>query len=228
MIIRLFLSLFFINLMVYIPHRIYGKSLHQKTTTNAEKSGQDLCSLSERLCSSFTSSKNLQLRLSQKTLGFELQNLQGQKSSCYEGIQSKQIKEKSGCLETKNTGRTIRDYKTSWWKMYCVWSIKYKLASHRLCSYNERYWLSPSPAQEMGNRQYKEFQNSLCQPSLRINHHRQNSRHKYYPIVFDGPTLFLISIRDSHYHLFQVKQCGNAVTPPAMEFLVQQCVESLN
>ena len=26
----------------------------------------------------------------------------------------------------------------------------------------------------------------------------------------------------------QVKQCGNAVTPPVMEWLVQQCVNSLN
>lgn len=26
----------------------------------------------------------------------------------------------------------------------------------------------------------------------------------------------------------QVKQCGNAVTPPAMEWLVERCVESLN
>jgi DNA (cytosine-5)-methyltransferase 1 len=25
----------------------------------------------------------------------------------------------------------------------------------------------------------------------------------------------------------QVKQCGNAVTPPAMEMLIERCVESL-
>jgi DNA (cytosine-5)-methyltransferase 1 len=40
-------------------------------------------------------------------------------------------------------------------------------------------------------------------------------------MAFDPDYIILGSGKD------QVKQCGNAVTPPAMEWLVQQCVESL-
>lgn len=41
-------------------------------------------------------------------------------------------------------------------------------------------------------------------------------------MAFDRDYIILGKSKD------QVKQCGNAVTPPAMEWLVQQCVESLN
>ncbi len=65
-----------------------------------------------------------------------------------------------------------------------------------------------------------------------INYQEPNIEDCYYRML-KAPEVKLAMAFDSSYVILgnsrdQVKQCGNAVTPPAMEWLVQQVVESFN
>jgi len=60
-------------------------------------------------------------------------------------------------------------------------------------------------------------------PNIEDCYYRMFNRHEVKrSMAFDNNYIILGTVKD------QVKQCGNAVTPPAMEFLVSRCVESLN
>jgi DNA (cytosine-5)-methyltransferase 1 len=65
-----------------------------------------------------------------------------------------------------------------------------------------------------------------------INYQEPNIEDCYYRMLKAGEVKLAMAF-DSNYVILgnsrdQVKQCGNAVTPPAMEWLVQQVVESFN
>lgn len=60
-------------------------------------------------------------------------------------------------------------------------------------------------------------------PAIEDCYYRMFNRHEVKrSMAFDNDYIILGTVKD------QVKQCGNAVTPPAMEWLVGQCVKSLS
>jgi hypothetical protein len=224
---------FLYHILCLLNQNTYAFKQNETSTTDYKKSGSQMPSLWERLQSNRTITKNMQLGMQEAPLGEQLKIFSRSQSRCNETIQPNSQSKESQCLERKVQKREVGNTGEARRQMYCLRCNQPQLASYRLCSNDVWDWLQTSEIQKMGDRQPQRLSHSLRQSSLRINHYWKDRRDVYNAgnkensLDKKNPITHYKTLADTNNRQGFLL-CGNAITPPAMELLVERCIQSLS